>query len=334
MKTVTLYLPTFFESATYVLEKNVDQKLRFSAIEYFFSKADRLPHSFLDTVGTLKHFFGGFGDDKIPSGALSALAEGVINQTDRRFWLLASPIECHIDHQSASILGSKHLALTADEVNNLVQEFNTLLAQDGLFFIANHPSNWLSTLSEHLAVHLQDLDEVIDRNMGNVLPQGKEAKYWNRLLTECQMLLSQNRVNQQRINLNKPLISSLWFWGLGQLPTKLTTHFTSVYTNDSVIKGMAMMADILVKDLPHQLSAEQLNDYTLWADTSDFNELSKIEMLENFWFKPLLKALKQNQIHFIKVFVHGCEYRMTKKNLFYFWRKIQTLPNAEHKKNS
>ena len=63
------------------------------------------------------------------------------------------------------------------------------------------------------------LYEVVGRDLDACLPNGPDARAWNRWQNEAQMLFYRHPVNQMREAAGRPVISGVWTWGGGVLPT-------------------------------------------------------------------------------------------------------------------
>ncbi len=332
MKTiVTLFLPGLF--SPYLKEAGSTQSLA-----KLVSRAT--PNQAPKTVEhTLKTYFHGLEGNELPSGALGALAHGYTQVGAEDFWCVASPVECLVDQKTAYVLGNAHLELTQAEISELNSQLNTFLEQDSISLKTADPKQWYCQLTKQFDIASNDFFEVIRKNLAPLLPSGPDKDYWHRLITECQMLLQTSKVNQVRASQNKPLVSSLWFWGFGQLPQKLTSNFDNVYSQMSDIRGLGLCANKTLYDLPQGWTSTLVNELqhkkTLIADNR-FYEFEKHQFFEQWekmfvdfeenWFKPLLSALSQGAIDELHLNgANGKDYELTKRNIKYFWRRARPI---------
>lgn len=344
MKAVTLFLPTLFHPSFRMEEKAYEQfaPAKLEALSLLLSRAGCFKNNLHSMQDCLHSYFKGLEEGPLPFGALGAFAEGIIKASDPGYWCYASPIECHTDYQSAYIQGSDHLALEPGEIEALEKSLNTLFEADGLKLITTAQGWFCSVPTQYLAV-MQDLSHVLHKNMAGKFPSGSNASYWARLITECQMLLANHVINQTRMKKNKPLISSVWFWGLGKLPASVSTSFDEIYTNDSVLRALAMLAKVPSNPCLDGALMCFSKGHTLLCDRlfveAGASPSEVLEYYENKWFVPLLKALKKGHIDRLNICTdQGYEYRITKRQLYYFWRKIRTFDEIiirmDHDKNS
>lgn len=323
-KTITLFLPGLLLGAS-------ENMPVMPALSRLLSRSQC--HSGANTIElALKSLFSGLGTSQIPAGALGALSHGLIQANDDTYWCRADPIECLVDHHSVYLLGNTHLQLTTDEEMACLSSLNQLLQQDGISIMTKH-SEWYIRIPAQVDLVMNDLLEVLGKNMSPLLPSGPDQIYWRRLLTECQMLLQSSVVNEQRLAANKPLISSLWFWGLGALPKNIDTEFDFIYTNDSILQGLSICAKKPYANMPPKWESAMMVGANVLFSDMQFYSLFK-QQLENAghqllayyeenWFKPLLNALMQGHFDVLKLIcADGRVFTIKKMNLKYFWKRI------------
>lgn len=321
-QTLYLFLPGLVEQA-----RKTEHFPQDSTLAFLLSRAS---HQFDASYhNRIKQLFSGLNEGPIPAGALGAYYYDLIK--DSTWWCRADPVEYQVDHQQAYIIGNAHLALEVEEQKALLEPLTDFLAQDNVWLSAPHSREWFCSLSDHANVLMSDLLDVLGKNALHGLPAGVDQNYWRRLMTECQMLLAQNKVNQQRQITGKPLVSSLWFWGLGTLPSTVSSHFKHIYTNSSVMGGLAKCAQVDFQAIP--LHYQAITSHTLLADNqfeifvkSQFLEKGADYLLhyEQNWFKPLLQALKKGTLTSLIIdSVESGQFLITKKHLRAFWRRAK-----------
>ncbi len=248
-------------------------------------------------MGRVPSFFSGL-TEPVPAGALGALAYG-LNPGDA-LWCRADPIECRVDHQRAHMLGNAHFEISPREQAQIMRALNDLLIPDQHLLVPGNSHEWFCKLGQKTNITFPGLHE-------SFFPTGPDQNYWKRLITECQMVL------QQQAHAH---ISSLWFWGIGKLPQNIRTAFTHIYSDDSVTRGLGMCANVPTARLPAIFIPE--NGHTL-VSVHQY----KPDYYEQHWFKPLLQALKQGRLDALTISTDNREYFITKKHLYYFWRRIR-----------
>ncbi len=335
---ITVYLPGLLSAFL-----NTDPDLTAPSLARLLSRATQRPGS-KTPKEALQSFFTGL-HSPIPSAALSGFAQGLIDRNNTHLWCFASAVECLVTHQTAYVLGNAQLGLEEDEKLALAKSLNQLVQQDGLHFMNSEGADWLCSLEKHTDIVMHDLFEVLSKNMYPKLPQGSDQIFWHRLLTEVQMLLQSNEVNKKRAT-KKPTISSLWFWGIGQLPQQISTQFDVVYSEDKVMQGLAKLANTpfrklsLLEEIDYRAHRILIADSTFYQHFQ-YQSFEPWQVLLHFYeknlFTPLLNALKKGKIQTLEfVCADGRCFDITKTRLKYIWRKIRPLAllqNSNKNKN-
>jgi hypothetical protein len=331
--TVTLFLPGLTSS---LLKESVNSKL--DALSTLLSKGQRL-NGPTTIENSIKTFFSGLPNGQIPAGALGALGHGIIEKNDKSIWCRADPVECMVDHQSAYLLGNLNLTLSKEEVTALIAQLNQLLHQDSFDLKPGSANEWFCKIAHHEDVIMNDLTEVLNKNIANLLPSGPDAIFWHRLMTECQMIVSPSKVNEFRATHGQSLVSSIWFWGMGALPHHIQSSFDTIFSNDATIRGLCICANRPCEEIPHVLSEQMktkiLNGNTLIIDLYFYHLLKHqmhdqwLQYLYNYeisWFTPLLIMLKEKQIDRLHLIcADGQAFMISTSHLKFFWRKLKPI---------
>lgn len=167
----------------------------------------------------------------VEAGAVAPLtlrADGV--DAGEAFWFRADPV--YLNVQPNRMVVQTNVTPTLEEADALCRRLNAHFEQDGLKFIAPHPTRWYlkATQVPELATH--SISEVDGRDARHYLPQGKDALRWNAWLTEIQMLLAtdpSNRLIEARGGL---AVNSLWLWGGGRLTQSAACDYAQVSGGD------------------------------------------------------------------------------------------------------
>ncbi|HRE33260.1 MAG TPA: hypothetical protein PLD88_14890, partial [Candidatus Berkiella sp.] len=233
-------------------------------------------------------------DSAIPAAALLASYLGEANAS----YCLASPIECHVDQKTAYFVQRVTQLSEVDE-GALLEKLNRFLAEDDIVLCRVDKGIWLFALKHHTDVYFHDPATLLGKSLAAYLPTGKDAVYWHRLLTECQMLLVEYGL-------------SVWFWGNGN-PTELKTDYDAIYTDDLILKALTKKAGTINQPLPTTWDPSLLqNNNTLFIEpTHDL-------------IASLLLWLRQGKIKSLKLITQQKNYILKKRHLYYFWRKQRT----------
>ncbi len=130
----------------------------------------------------------------------------------------ADPVYQQIDMHSVLLGDPILLDLSIDEAQALVDALNKHLAVDALQLTAGAAQRWYLHGNRGLEIQTTSLTAAIGHNIGTTRASGVDAGYWQRLLTECQMILFDHPVNLEREKRGQLPVNSLWLWGEGSMP--------------------------------------------------------------------------------------------------------------------
>ena len=271
-------------------------------------------------------------DDKqsFPAAALSLLAGG--QYTEQGYWFRVDPVHLQADMDHAILRDSHGLDLTQQESEALIEELNTHFHQDGIRFLMNDKDSWCLNISDHQNVSTTAVNDVISRNVYSFMPQGEDALFWKKFMNEVQMLLHQSEVNAKRQENNKLPVNGAWLWGEGDLPLKSGLQNMQVYSQHSIVKGLAALNDLnchsisdvrtflesVSNESKNLLVLDDLFNVTCYGDViawqSSFNDLYE------HWLQPVLHWAMNNKIKINLYPCNGVCYQITSKNKFRFFR--------------
>ncbi|MGE0081950.1 MAG: hypothetical protein AB7U81_11690 [Thiohalomonadaceae bacterium] len=247
---------------------------------------------------------------------MSLLGEGL--EADGQ-WLRADPVQFipardHVLVGATEPLDATELAsLAADIARHFELEVKVL---DGRLVVR---------LAAPTAFTLAPTDDVLGRDLGSVLPKGREHLPWLSFINEVQMLLHGSAVNRAREARGMTPVNGLWLWGGGALPAPRPSPFAGIWGGDSLVRGLARLGN---GPAPRALPAEA--SPVLGAGGGRqlivFPEDADLAALETRWFRPLLDALRRGRVS--RVTVHGADGRAfatSRLDLWRFWRRPRPL---------
>lgn len=304
-RTVHLLLPGLFLRARPGL----------AAIEYLLARASCQP----EPAGTARLLFHLFGHDTaagLPAAAVSLLGEG---RESGDAWLRADPVQ---------FIPARDHVLVGTTVPPDAKELASLAAG-----IARHFEVEVQVLDGQLLVRhavpagltLVPTDDVLGRELGSVLPEGREYLPWLSFINEIQMLLHGSEVNRAREARGVLPVNGLWLWGNGPLPAPRPSPFMGIWGGDSLVHGLARLGNAPEPQaLPS--GAGPVIDADGVSQLVAFTEDADLAMLEQHWFQPLLAALRAGK--FYRLTLHGADGRaftVTRLDLLRFWRRVHPL---------
>jgi hypothetical protein len=245
------------------------------------------------------------------------------------YWFLVHPV--HFVLQRDFFTLGEALRLSAEERDVLLTQLNQHYAQDGLRFVPSKSSDFCYLhIAEHVDVSTYLLAEAIGRDVGKLMPYGKDGMRFQAVLNEVQMLLHDHLINQTREQQGLLVVNSLWFSGGGSFntinPSAQKPAF-QLFASGALSAGLAKWAGIACRKPERTCSSLKLEgDAVLVVDDN--------HDLERDWFAPLLQMLKKKELKTLRCHfdVHGMTFTLTVKSLdtWKFWRKPRPVTSFFH----
>ena len=317
--------------------------LRLPALELLLARARRTNSDEEESAGSwlARAFLRDEGP--LPAGALTVLADGGEGHVEpaEALWLRADPIHLGIEGGHATLVPSAALGISRDEAASLCETLNAHFAGE-MTIHPLHAECWSARLDAPIAPPVARSPlELARLPIKEHLPTGEAAQRWHGLLNESQMLLHNHPVNAARETRGAPAINSLWFWGAGRLPEHAATHWQSVTADDPVAAGLARLAGVVRRTLPHDAAkwlagAPAAGVHLLMLDALQAPQAlgdlqaaaERLRELEDRWFAPLYAALRAGRLGMITLRLPdagGASYEVTRADLRRFWRRARPL---------
>jgi hypothetical protein len=255
-------------------------------------------------------------DADLPVAALTLL--GDTGERRPGYWLRADPVYIEATHDRLIMAGSAGLDLGLEEAIALCDEVNERLRPEGLQLIVGAPTRWYCSWPEVPSVPLRPLPDLIGKDLYEYMPAGGEGRPWRQLLNYVQMILHSSRINEGRRAKGLAVINGLWFWGGGALPPVMPSPFLKVWSEDPLVRGLAMNAGMEPLGVP--VNAEEwLSRATPGAHLLTLDKFP-LDAFER-WLAPLRAALRDGRIErLILCATDGSEYHVTRRSLRRGWR--------------
>jgi hypothetical protein len=282
-----------------------------------------------------RHFGRLFGmtSEPLPLAALRRLGEA--DQIDAAGnWLCADPVNLSFAREHLLLHDFPNDELSADEAATLVDALNEVFADLGRFEACT-PSRWYLNVPGPTRVTMYPLHDVVGRPIKHFLPEGEDARQWQRTMNEAQIVLHNHPLNQEREAAGRRPINSLWLWGAGALTEKLAPPMAAVQTDDPLVAGLARASGLhaMVPSLPAALNADTLVvldgllEPALNFDLDTWR--TRLVALERDWFAPLAEALRSGRLRTLTITAPGdrgtLELSVRAGDRWKFWRKPHSL---------
>ena len=261
----------------------------------------------------------------------------------------ADPCFLAPDRDQLVLLESDNIELSYAEALQLIDDINTFFqsfSEENFWRIElskdeSAPLAWFLTSSQPINLSSTPTSMLKGQAIKDFLPTGEDQASWLKLFNEIQMVLHQSEVNVQRRQQGKLPVNSVWFWGAGQYfnpaGLALAQKFSSVYSNDPVVKGLAEYAHLNNYDIPHSpdklfmvkstKNAVVVMDH-LAASVRNADVYGWIDLLKQFekeWLEVLLKSMREGQLEQLIILTPaGMELKITRRSLKHWWKRIKS----------
>ena len=228
------------------------------------------------------------------------------------------------------------------EAAELVQTLNVHFAHEGLRWSAPHPRRWYLTGPASPDIATTPWPSAVGRSVDALLPRGPDALQWHRRFNEVQMLLHEHPVNQRRESRGEPAINSVWFWGGGCLPAPVRSHGWSVWADNALVRGLALVCGMEPKPVPgnaglwlkqasagdHLIVLDALAEPAHRGDAPGWAAL--VDALERNWFAPMRDFLARRSLARVTITTQhmnlALHYEVLPSDLWKFWRRDTGVP--------
>lgn len=285
----------------------------------------------------IAHLFG-LDADPLPLGTLRRLGEpNIMPASDDDAggeWLCADPVNLSFAREHLLLGEFPADDISTAEADELIAALNANFADIGRFD-ASTPTRWYVHLAQPTRARLFPLHDVVGRPIKHFLPEGDDARLWQRTLNEVQIVLHNHPVSQAREAAGRRPVNSLWFWGAGQMARAPRAPMAAVQASDPVSIGLARAsgAPTSAPDVSRALTQDTLvvldtlRRPALQLDLDAWRE--GLLALERDWFAPLAQALRGGRLQQLTLSAPGdrstLQLRAGARDHWRFWRKPLTL---------
>lgn len=233
-------------------------------------------------------------------------------------WLRADPAHVRADIAGARLLAVGELRLAADDAAALGAALAPLFGDLGFEFSTPRPERWYVRLPQGVpAPEFSPPWRALGEDPRAHAPQGTDAARWQRVASECQVLLHAHPVNARRAAAGLPTVNCLWFWGAGPLPPRVGARVDAIAGDDPLLAALARAAGVPVSRGAPPDAPRTLIDLRAVRDPA---------LLESQWLQPAWRALRRGRIAELRVlFADGACRDVTRWRAFASWRRPRPL---------
>ena len=315
-----------------------DSVPRLPALETLLAKAGRRRRPYTTFY---RQLCGLFGVEKVPGrdlpiAPLSRLADDTGHPDG--IWMRADPVHLKAGLNDLTLVDTSDITLSQHDAILLGTPMHEIFAELGWDFEIPMAKRWYLRLDDYPELETTEMSEVRGRDVQHLMPRGGDRPRLDRVMTEVQMMLHNNQHNLEREWRGEPVLNSLWFWGCGCLPERVTAPWSRIISDDPVARGLAHLSGITAVAMP-DTPVDLLDD---WAKSEHVLMVSEVLLvsagyqdfaawesrlchLEDNWFAPMLDALRQGDLDRLVLMDTGVEYRLSRFSLRKFWGRRKSL---------
>ena len=307
-----------------------NNKQRYPALEAFLSRsvASREPDA--TTSAWICASFGIERQHDWPAGALLAQADGTRNGST--FWICAQPVHLAIDRDDLVLQPRSQLNLSEQESRALFGLLEPYFAGHELEMKHIDTGLWCVGSKRSQQLMTTDLELAEGRSVDGLLPSGKDAAWWQRLVLEAQMTLHEHEVNVAREERGDLPINSLWLCGGGTVPA-VHRCFDTMSVQDPLLRAAALLSQARLIEMPNNaLDVIGENEHALVETIVSMRDgpSASLSTLEADLMAPAWKALNSGRLDQLRlvlplpngVLICRCDRKARRR----FWKRRQAVP--------
>jgi hypothetical protein len=204
-------------------------------------------------------------------------------------WLIVSPIHWQATHNDVVLAAADAtLALSADTSRAFFAVLDDFVREENMHLYYHDAHTWLMRADERASIHARPVHQLLYQSLATQLQTLDTTLFWQRFLTEIQMLFSSHPINKTRQA--DEVINGVWIWGGGALP--LPVQRTILCDTDE----MCNLAQVLSTNVGYYQSAKSIDRNALLL----FNEYIDVRALSQHLKKNTVRWYWNNAAYITK----------------------------------
>ena len=240
-------------------------------------------------------------------------------------WIAAADpvyLEPRMDHLCVYAL--RRRGVPADEMRSLINHLQRTLAEDRQFGFARIGSYCYLSAKEPIATAARPAYVVDQQKPNEFLPTGAGSAAHRGLISEIEMALHEHEVNEARVERGLQPVNSLWLWGGGVAPEKITRPQPPLFSDDALLTGYWKSVTGVAEPWSGNIAQcleESVAGFVAETPEFDYNP----EMLESC-LHELHDALRSQRLSRVTLlFRDGVRADVERNHARRFWRRDSSL---------
>jgi len=261
----------------------------------------------------------GLSDGEHASAPLCAQESG--EDEAGTFWMHLEPVHFVTGLDRLNLLPLRGAAgVTHEEGESLRAVIAAHLREWNLELCVLTDGTWNVRADQAMAITTTCPEAAATVELESALPHGKDAGALRRLMTELQMLLHDQRVNDRRLRAGIPAINALWPWGSGTSAAAVSAPMPAAYADAPYVRGLYRRDTRSIQAAPNDC-ARLLQSVSSTDRVIAVVAVADQAALEERWVAPLARALAAGQLSRLDVVLDDWHLDASRSALRKFWRK-------------
>lgn len=240
-------------------------------------------------------------------------------------WIAAADpvyLEPRMDHLCLHAL--QRTGIPPSDLRPLFDHLQETLADDQRFGFARLGGCGYLRAESPISTAMVPAYVVDQREPGEFLPTGEHTVMHRNILSEIEMALHEHEVNVRRVEEGKAPVNSLWLWGGGMAPEKITRPQPPLFTEDPLLLGYWESATAVADWWPGNFAdCAEASLHGFVAVTPEYD--SSPEYLHQY-LQELRELLRSNRVsRLILLFRDGLRADVRRSHTLKFWRRDNEL---------
>ena len=240
-------------------------------------------------------------------------------------WIAAADpvyLEPRLDHLRLHAL--QRTGIPPSDLRPLFDHLQETLAEDQRYGFARLGACGYLRAEEPISTAMVPAYVIDQREPGDFLPTGEHTVMHRNILSEIEMALHEHPVNVRRVEEGKAPVNSLWLWGGGNAPQKITRPQPPIFTDDPLLLGYWESATAVADLWPGDFAAcaeASLHGFVAVTPEEDMTPESLVTYLQEL--RELLHRKRVSRL--ILLSRDGLRAEVRRSDTLKFWRRDNEL---------
>jgi len=235
------------------------------------------------------------------------------------YWMRADPVHLQESFSGLFVTRQPEAWLSFERADAIIDNINSHFQGGPSIQRGNKAQEWYINTESELKISTVAPYDSVRLSYEDAMPSGEDKTLWIAYINEVTMLLSQMAINLDINDERQMPVRALWLWGEGCQESVRNTHFNTIWSRHSYVRGVAKKSMVTVLEtVPQQFASwSSQSDYAdhanmgqeqlLFLDYREQEESAEAicQHLKSSWLAPLHRAQKCGQIGNYRIVIPG-----------------------------